>query len=138
VIVLHNPDRRLIEKAIADIAQAFSQQSYSEANGRLALFTPKPIIRVDFAPVEEISAPKNTLFLFFFSGHGVNVGGIEYIIPKLSLGTTDLNGPKDIENSAISVNWLKETLERSAAASVIILALIFRLFPSADQAEGRD
>ena len=37
VIVLHNPDRREIEIALADIAQAFNQQSYGEASGRLAV-----------------------------------------------------------------------------------------------------
>jgi hypothetical protein len=121
VIVLHNPDRRQVEKAIADIAQAFSQQSYSNASGRLAVFKPTPIARVGFAPLEEISAPNNTLLLFFFSGHGLNVDGTEYIIPKLSVGHKELNLLKDIEDYAISVNWLKATLERSAAVSVIIL-----------------
>jgi hypothetical protein len=123
VIVLQNPDRRRIEKEIDDIAQAFSQQSYGEASRRSAAFRPIPIIRVALRPMNEnISAPNNTLFLFFFSGHGVNVGGTEYIIPKLPLGPTrEEIRPKDIENSAISVKWLKETLERSAAASVIIL-----------------
>ena len=124
VIVLHNPDRREIEIALADIAQAFNQQSYGEASGRPAVVTPTSIIRVGLrvTPLEEdTSTPENTLLLFFFSGHGVNVGGTEYILPKLLLRPADLNGPKDIENSAISVNWLKKTLERSAAASVIIL-----------------
>jgi hypothetical protein len=63
-----------------------------------------------FVPVEE-SAPENTLFPFFFSGHGVNLDGMEYIIPRLPPG---LKGPEDIQNSAVSVNWLTETLERSA------------------------
>ena len=96
----------------------------SEASGRLAVVTHTSIIRVGLrlTPLEEeTSAPENTLLLFFFSGHGVNVGGTEYILPKLRLRPADLNGPKNIENSAISVNWLKNTLERSAAASVIIL-----------------
>jgi uncharacterized caspase-like protein len=116
VIVLRNPDRRQIEEAIDDIAQTFRQYSSGEADG----LTPVSLSPV-FEPVEESTAPKNTLLLFFFSGHGVTIRGTatEYIIPRLGLMT--LNGPDDIENSAVSVNWLKQTLERSAAASVIIL-----------------
>jgi hypothetical protein len=122
VIILHNPDRRQIEDAIADIAQLFSQQSSDNARGRLAEFMHTSIIRVGFVPIEEeFTAPKNTLLLFFFSGHGVNAGSTEYIIPRLSPVLTNLNGPRDFENYAIRVNWLKQTLERSAAASVIIL-----------------
>jgi hypothetical protein len=111
VVVLHNPDRRQIEKAITDIAQAFA----------LAVVTPTPVIRVGLylSEREKILSPENTLFLFFFSGHGVTVDGREYIIAKLPLD--HLIGPTDLEHFAISVNWLETTLELSAAASVIML-----------------
>lgn len=121
VITLHNPDRREIEDAIAEIASTLRQQSSREADGRLAELAPAPLIRVGFAPVREHPGPDNTLFVFFFSGHGVGVAGTDYIIPRLSRGPATLSGPQDLENWAISVNWLKQALERSAAASVIIL-----------------
>jgi hypothetical protein len=118
VITLHNPDRGQIEDAIAEIADTLRRQSSVAADGRLVAPAPAPFIRVGFAPVEERLAPDNTLALFFFSGHGVGVAGTEYIIPKLSRDTATL---RDLETSAITVTWLKQALERAAAASVIIL-----------------
>jgi hypothetical protein len=130
VSALHNPDRKQVENAINEIAQAFSQRSYGEARERLTVIRPIPIIRVGGFPVEEkeISAPGNTLFVFFFSGHGANVGGAEYIIPKLSRRLPEFEAKDFFETYAISVSWLKKTLERSAAASVIILDTHFPAF----------
>jgi TIR domain len=123
VITLHNPVRVEIEEAIANIAQTLRRKSSAEAKGQFARLAPAPFIRVGLGlvPVDEIPAPDNTLLLVFFSGHGVHVAGADYIIPRLSLGAATLNGPEDIENSALSVNWLVRTLGRSAAASVLIL-----------------
>jgi hypothetical protein len=115
VITLHNPDRSQIEEIIAEVAQAFRQGTSDEAKGRLAGFEPTSLTRVG------IDAPDNTLFLFFFSGHAVTLDdGTEYILPKVSGGLAKISRQEDVKNSAVSVNWLKQTLERSAAASVII------------------
>jgi hypothetical protein len=122
MIILQNPDRGQIEEAISEVTKGFIQQSDGGAIGQLAVSGHMPIINIGTIRVqEEKRAPDNTLFVFFFSGHGVTVGGTEYIITKLPLSSTQVVGPKDIENHAISVNWLKAALERSAAASVIIL-----------------
>jgi uncharacterized caspase-like protein len=79
-----------------------------------------PVIRVALVPVQEHPAEENTLFLFFFSGHGIRVTDTDYIIPKLP-GDGYIGSPQDVENGAVSLGWLLQTLERSAAASVVIL-----------------
>jgi hypothetical protein len=121
VTILRNPDRGQIEDAIAGVAQTLRGQSFGEPQGRLTGFAPASLIRVGFAPVQEALAPDNTLLLFFFSGHGVSVGGTEYIIPRLSLASTYLDRPDGFEKFVIGVSWLTQAQERSAAASVIIL-----------------
>src|SRR5215468_2439047 len=117
ILVLDNPDRAQIEKAIDDIAQALTQRS---GDGRRVELAPASLVRVGLTPAQEVQAPDNPLLLFFFSGHGVQVAEKEYMIPRLA-GRGDLRGPEDIENSGISVSWLLQRLERAAAASVIIL-----------------
>jgi hypothetical protein len=119
VLVLQNPDRTEIERAINDTAQIFSQHSNVEVRWQLPLFGALPITRVGFAKV--VTAPNNTLFLLYYSGQGFNADGVDYITTRPPPGPTDQIGRKDIENTAISLNWLKEKLESSAAASVIIL-----------------
>jgi len=51
---------------------------------------------------------------FFFSGHGTTVKGIDYIIPTDAF-------VEDIENSAISVNYIIQRLQRSGADNVILI-----------------
>jgi hypothetical protein len=129
VITLHNPDRSQIEETIAEVAQAFL------ARGRLSGFEPTSLIRVGIGPTQELFAPSNTLFLVFFSGHGVTLDdGTEYILPKISGGLAKISRQEDVKNSAVSVNWLKQTLERSAAASVIIFDTHFPALFSTPQA----
>ncbi|MDJ0556086.1 MAG: GUN4 domain-containing protein [Microcoleaceae cyanobacterium MO_207.B10] len=53
-------------------------------------------------------------FWFFFSGHGARVQGIDYIIPSDAF-------VEDIENSAISVNYIIQRLQRSGADNVILI-----------------
>jgi hypothetical protein len=120
-MILRNPYKAEIVDAIATVAQAFRSKSSAGSTGRLAKITPALFIRTGLVPVKEPTAPDNTLLLFFFSGHGVQVAGENYIIPRLSLSSGSLNGPEDIENSAISVTLLMRYLERTAAASVLIL-----------------
>jgi hypothetical protein len=125
--VLSNPDRRQVEDAIAAIARVLGRPSAAHTRGRLVGVPPPMFIRAGFIPVEEATAPDNTLVLFFFSGHGVSYAGTEYIIPRLAggqdlaSGPDSIIGPDDFERAAISVNWLKRSLERAAAASVLIL-----------------
>jgi hypothetical protein len=117
ILVLDNPDREQIEKAIDDIAQVLTRRA---GDGRRMELAPASLVRVGLTPAREIQAPDNTLLLFFFSGHGVQVAEKEYIIPRLA-GRGDLRGPEDIERSAVNVSSLLQRLERAAAASVVIL-----------------
>jgi hypothetical protein len=117
ITTLRNPDRGQIDEAIAGIAQTLRPQASGAPEGRQA----RPLVRAGLIPVKEQPAPDNTLVLFFFSGHGVHVAGTDYIIPRLPGGPASLTRPEDFERSAVSVNWLLQTLERSSAASVVIL-----------------
>ena len=53
-------------------------------------------------------------FWFFFSGHGARVKGIDYIIPSDAF-------IEDIENSAISVNYIIQRLQRCGADNVVLI-----------------
>src|SRR5262245_14044984 len=86
IVVLDNPDREQIEKAIDDIAQGLTRRA---GDGRRVEREPASLVRVGLALAPEIQAPDNTLLLFFFSGHGVQVAEKEYIIPRLA-GRGDL------------------------------------------------
>jgi uncharacterized caspase-like protein len=77
------------------------------------------MIRVGLTPAKEVQAQDNTLVLFFFSGHGLQVGEKDYLIPRLP-GRGDLKA-EDVESLAVSLSSLLQTLERAAAASVVIL-----------------
>jgi hypothetical protein len=123
ITVLQNPDRRTIEETIARIAQSLHKTASQEGHdGRLKL-VPDPLVRVGLyrEPVAPLASPDNTLFVFFYSGHGVHVGGADYIIPRLAADTLGINGPDDIRKSAMSVNALAQAVERAASASVVIL-----------------
>jgi hypothetical protein len=118
--ILRNPRKAEIEEAIAAVAQAFRPKSSAGAKALLPGITPALFIRTGLVEVKEPTAPDNTLLLFFFSGHGLQVAREDYIIPRLSLSSASLNA-EDIENSAVSVTLLMRFLERTAAASVLIL-----------------
>jgi TIR domain len=120
ITTLTNPDRQQIEDAIAAAAQALRQKAPGASYGRLWPMT--PLVHLARIAVEPPPAPppNNTLLVFFFSGHGVQVAGRNYIIPKLP-GAAPLNGPEDIESSALDIGRLTQALERAAAASVVIL-----------------
>ena len=53
-------------------------------------------------------------FWFFFSGHGMRVKGVDYIFPSDVL-------IEDIENSAISVNYIIQRLQRCGADNVVMI-----------------
>ena len=53
-------------------------------------------------------------FWFFFSGHGARVKGVDYIIPSDTFA-------EDIENSAISVNYIIQRLQRCGADNVVLI-----------------
>jgi len=119
ITILHNPDRREIEDAITGLARTLRQRGSVEPQGR-RMMAQSPVIRVALVPVQEHPPEDNTLFLFFFSGHGIRVSDTDYIIPKLP-GDGYIGSAQDVENGAVSLSWLLQTLERSAAASVAIL-----------------
>ena len=121
ITTLRNPTAAEIEQAVANVAQSFQRKSSAESKGLLAKLARVPLIRAGLVEEQEPPAPDNTLLLFFFSGHGVHIASGDYIIPRLALGSTTINGPKDIENSALNINRLMRLLERAAAASVLIL-----------------
>jgi TIR domain-containing protein len=116
ILVLDNPDRKQIEEAIDNITQALRQPSGS---GRRAGLAPASLIRTGLTLAQEIPPQDNTLVLFFFSGHGLQVGEKDYIIPRLP-GHGDLKA-EDVESLAVSLSSLLQMLERAAAASVVIL-----------------
>lgn len=79
VTILHNPGKGDIEDAIADIAQAFRPKSSAGVKDRPAGMASNLFVRAGLVPLKERTAPDNTLLLFFFSGHGVQVAGENYI-----------------------------------------------------------
>jgi len=119
ITILHNPDRREIEDAISGLARTLRQQGAVAPQGR-RMMAQSPFIRVALVPEREQLAQDNTLLLFFFSGHGIRVADKDYIIPKLP-GDGVVSSPRDIENAAVNLTWLLQTLEQSAAASIVIL-----------------
>jgi hypothetical protein len=129
VTTLHNPDRGQIEDAIRSVTTRLHQATFEEP-GRSAPLTLPPLIRVNVVSLPEQgseaapyapdanAAPSNTLFFFFYSGFGLHIRDTDYLAPKSVNPDDELN---EVEKRAISVKWLMQTLERSAAASVIIL-----------------
>ena len=110
---LHNINRAAIE---AEIEQA----------GRELLTGTKLINGGLEAKVEKVGlslakdqALPNTLLLFFFSGHGVEVQGFDYLIPHLEGGSADT--PQDVMRDAVSVSLLTRKIDDIAAASIVIL-----------------
>jgi hypothetical protein len=105
---LHNADRAGIEAEIESTGREFAKD----------------------AQVKDGQPPPNTLLLFFFSGHGVEVRGLDYIIPRLAHGKADT--PDDIARDAISAQRLTRRIDDIAAASIVILDTHFpKLFDEA-------
>jgi hypothetical protein len=53
-------------------------------------------------------------FWFFFSGHGIKYAGYDYLMP--SDGDAD-----DVENTAISINYLTECLRRCGSENIVLI-----------------
>jgi len=94
---LHNPDRAQIEAEIEKVGQELAKDAKPEPG----------------------QPPSNTLLVFFFSGHGVEVEGLDYIIPSLAHGRLDR--PEDVALDAVSTQRLTKSIDNVAAASVVIL-----------------
>lgn len=110
ILTLHNVD--------ADTIMAKIQEARRElASANTAPPDQPRIIRVGFTSVEP--PLENTLLLFFFSGHGVEVDGQDYIVPRLPEGSTPT--PDAIKRGGIVVSQLTRTLDDIAAASIVIL-----------------
>lgn len=65
------------------------------------------------------SPPDNTLLFIFFSGHGLSIGGVDYIMTNL--GGISIRDREQIKTKALPVDRLKSQAEEIAAASIIIL-----------------
>ena len=123
IIRLRNPDRDEIEAAVAGIKQKLRAAASYGAGSLHADQTSDLLVRTSAAFKEKPVnlSPENTLFVFFFSGHGVEVGGESYLIPKMFPRVNEVRSPEDIENAAVKVTWLTRMAEETAAASVLIL-----------------
>jgi hypothetical protein len=107
ILQLRNPERDAIEGAITNLGNQLNSQA---ASGK--------------GPIQGLAAtPDNSLLLVFFSGNGVELEGVNYLLPSPPHGAFDTSN--DIQNHAVSVPWLTQAARRSAAASVIILDTMF-------------
>jgi hypothetical protein len=60
---------------------------------------------------------KNTVALFFYAGHGVQVNGLNYMLPT----DAKLTSESDLEFEAIRFNYLLEPLERDSGIGIVFL-----------------
>jgi Caspase domain len=118
-IILPNPDRTEIEAAIDKIKNGFRQRV--DVGPRVR--DEQLLVRVGLKYEEPAAAPApdNTLFVLFFSGHGVHIRDKDYIIPRLSPHIDSVKSPDDVERVAVNVAWLTRAAEETAAASIVIL-----------------
>lgn len=94
-----------------------------EARRELASIETEPtgqprVIKVGFKKDPDPPIP-NTLLLFFFSGHGVEIDGLDYIVPRLPDASSPT--PDAIARGGIVVSQLTRTIDDIAAASIVIL-----------------
>ena len=112
---LHNIDAGTIMAAIRE-----ARQELAAADGAPASQLPVVKVGIKTAPGEAPQQPiANTLLLFFFSGHGIEIDGQDYIIPRLPDGTTLSN--EDIARGSVVVTQLTRAIDDLAAASIVIL-----------------
>jgi hypothetical protein len=128
VTVLRNPDRLQILEAIDKIEQSLRQLSSKEMPAQFP--APKFLTRVAHLETGRLEAltptakaPDNTLLLFFFAGHGAQIGNANYIIPKLAMTPAEFDqlDPNRIGSLSLEVQPLTQRLEKAAAASIVIL-----------------
>jgi hypothetical protein len=115
IVTLHNVDAEAIMRKIQEARREL-------APAKSALPDQPHIIKTGFNRIPETKAEEplqNTLLLFFFSGHGVEIGGQDYIVPRLPDGRSAT--PNDIAGSGILVSHLTRTIDDLAAASIVIL-----------------
>lgn len=110
---LHNVDRAAIEAEIANAGSELLKVTKLSSGGIEAT-----IQKVGLKFTKD-PAPPNTLLFFFFSGHGVEVQGLDYLIPHLKGGRA--NTPQDIMNDAIIISQLTKEIDETASASIVIL-----------------
>ena len=80
------------------------------------------MVKVGITNAEGVQAEQplpNTLLLFFFSGHGVEIDGQDYIVPRLSVASSP--SPEAILSGGIVVTQLTRAIDDIAAASIVIL-----------------
>ena len=110
---LHNVDRAGIEAEIEKAGRELSTEAKLRKGGLDA------IVQKVGLQLTKDPAPPNTLLFFFFSGHGVEVQGLDYLIPRLEGGRADT--PQDINRDAITISHLTKEIDEIAAASIVIL-----------------
>ncbi len=124
---LHNVDRMTIESAIEKAGRELRTTKDANKDSpeeRLVHYiglsqvekTPAPATSFE---VEQVAAPANTLLFFFFSGHGVEVKGLDYLIPSLAGGR--VGAPQDIVRDGVNVSILIRRIDDTAAASIVLL-----------------
>jgi hypothetical protein len=105
-----------IEEEIAEAGRDLANEAENRASASAnqgAIIKTSSIVDSPSAP------PANTLLLFFFSGHGVQVDGLDYIVPRVSHDS--LETPSNIARDTMAVPHLTDKLDDLAVASVIIL-----------------
>jgi uncharacterized caspase-like protein len=69
--------------------------------------------------LREGGGSEGTVGLFYYSGHGVGYGGINYIIPIKALAT--ITEPNDLKNNAVNVNNVLATMNKASTTINIII-----------------
>ena len=99
----------------ADFNQVFYYSDYSPSINNISTRpTRSGLLRLLKVTFEKEFMGAGDNFWFFFSGHGARVKGIDYIIPSDAF-------IEDIENSAISVNYIIQRLQRCGADNVVLI-----------------
>lgn len=113
---LHNVDARTIMAAIRQ-----AKIEFAAADEKHPL--PSQIVKVglteSLANVRSEQPLENTLLVFFFSGHGVEIDGRDYIIPRLPDGSSAM--PAQIAVGSLVTTDLVRTIDNVASASIVIL-----------------
>jgi hypothetical protein len=119
ILVLHNPIRSEMKDALEAAGYGLEGKS---PDGSLDAVV-KARITID---QPRVTAPPNTMLLFFFSGPGVEIDDEDYLLPRVDL--MSLDSAETAPDKLISVQNFTERFEEVAAASIVILDTHFPKF----------
>jgi hypothetical protein len=131
VVQLHNPDRNEIETALQKVGHDLVQAN---------LYPNKTLVErvnlvLNSGIIKSRPPPANTLLFFFYSGHGLEFSGDDYIVPRLNSTEADgfphLTLARDfsaLTARMIPMRSLAKQIEKIAAASILILDTNFRMW----------